>query len=344
MSTKNPHKVTIRENTGATKAKAPYLGKYASNGTDRNKVMFPAAAKASGQEKIQTQAILEGVFAAITKKNLTDGPTRMHLPGGISTLVGIGGSFPNADSTFDPSRNTIEQIFMLDSSFRNTLADETPTIVNDASITDVQFDRVFDTEVKKPQSVIYGQRAARAQGKNIVTTDEDARVYMLNAKGATFPCTVLEVVSSQEFTFKTDALLEGGDYWVVIETRGGNPDGNIQKVRKPVKYLKIAPAAPRATKMYTPSHEDEGKVAVHASMLYVIGSGLSGLTKDDVTFTLNGEALTIPSSATWTVTDTQIEINNGIEDMINGAVDDTIEVTITKSGFDPVTLSTTLAE
>ena len=234
------HKINIRANTlEKSRDKAPFLGVYQSNGSNNEEAMLPHVAEAAGQKDIQTRAILEGVFAAISKKNRTDGPTRIHLPGGISAFVGITGSFAASDSAFDPAKNKVVQILGLAPKLRNELVNVTPEIVGEADGTRIELNRVFDLAQKIPPAVIYGKRPFRCQGINIVTTDEGARVFVRNRKGVEFEVVVDEVVSSQEFTAHTAALLEPGDYYVVVETRGGNPDGTLREAEKPVKYLKI---------------------------------------------------------------------------------------------------------
>ena len=102
------HKVNVYENTGATKAKAPFLGRYLSNGTVTLDDYIEDLADEAGHKEIQDRAILEGAFAAITKQNNDEGPTRFHLPGGLSTYVNITGTVASANSALT-SANTIEQ-------------------------------------------------------------------------------------------------------------------------------------------------------------------------------------------------------------------------------------------
>ena len=333
--------ITLHENSlPASRALAPFLGTMVNRETVKLEDACQEIAKLTGIPAIKLEAIYTGAFDEFVEIE-KESATLIRFDGGRVEMT-ITGAMESADSEFDSSKNTLEPALRLDTDTRNHLVNETPTIVTDETSMKVTVSNVADLENPRPYQVIHGQKVAKATGYNLVTTDEGFSCYLMSKSGVKFPCVVDTVISPQEFTFHSEELLEGGDYKFCVESRGGDPEGDLQLAFRKVKYLKIVPAAPRATKMYTPSHEDEGKVAVHASMLYVIGSGLSGLTKDDVTFTLNGEALTIPSSAAWNVTDTQIEIDNGIVDMINGAVDDTIEVTITKSGFDPVTFSTTL--
>ena len=136
------HKINIRANTlEKSKDKAPFLGVYQSNGTNNEEAMLPHVADAAGQKDIQTRAILEGVFAAISKKNRADGPTRMHLPGGISAFVGITGSFPASDSAFDPEKNKVVQILGLSPKLRNELVNVTPEIVGEADGTPRELDK-----------------------------------------------------------------------------------------------------------------------------------------------------------------------------------------------------------
>ena len=298
------HKINIRANTlEKSKDKAPFLGVYQSNGTNNEEAMLPHVAEAAGQKDIQTRAILEGVFAAISKKNRADGPTRMHLPGGISAFVGITGSFPASDSAFDPERNKVVQILGLSPKLRNALVNVQPEIVGEADGTRIELNRVFDLAQKIPPAVIYGKRPFRCQGINIVTTDEGARVFMRNRKGMEFDVVVDEIVSSQEFTAHTPDLLEPGDYHVVVLTRGGNPDGTVREVDKPVKYLRVVDP---------PTVDDiasEGKEGiVKGEAFAAVGANLSWKDGDKATvrWTEDGEEKSIeiePSATTPTKMD-----------------------------------------
>ena len=232
------HKVTIRENTGATKDKAPFIGRYVTNGSEKAEKIFAAIAEHAEISPIAVQAIWEGVIAAITKCNQTEGATVFHFPGGLMTRVEITNTLTSSDAALTAS-NKIVQVLRLGSTVKNTLADVTPIIVSSDDLVKVRFDRVFDCDVMKPQSVLYGVHPFRCQGKFLSMTDQGARVYMLDDKGITYPCTVLKTPSTQEFTAKPNEVYEGGDYRLVIETRGGNADGNIQTVSKPIKYIKV---------------------------------------------------------------------------------------------------------
>ena len=292
------HKINIRANTlEKSKDKAPFLGVYQSNGTNNEEAMLPHVAEAAGQKDIQTRAILEGVFAAISKKNRADGPTRMHLPGGISAFVGITGSFPASDSAFDPEKNKVVQILGLSPKLRNELVNVTPEIVGEADGTRIELNRVFDLAQKIPPAVIYGKRPFRCQGINIVTTDEGARVFIRNRKGMEFDVVVDEIVSSQEFTAHTPDLLEPGDYHVVVLTRGGNPDGTVHEVDKPVKYLRVIDP-PTVDSIAT-----EGKEGiVKGEAFAAVGANLSWKDGDKVTvkWTEGGEEKSLEIEPTET--------------------------------------------
>ena len=297
------HKINIRANTlEKSKDKAPFLGVYQSNGTNNEEAMLPHVAEAAGQKDIQTRAILEGVFAAISKKNRADGPTRMHLPGGISAFVGITGSFPASDSAFDPEKNKVVQILGLSPKLRNELVNVQPEIVGEADGTRIELNRVFDLAQKQPGAIIYGQRPFRCQGINIVTTDEGARVFIRNRKGVEFDVVVDEVVSSQEFTAHTAELLEAGDYWVVIETRGGNPDGTIREDDKPVKYLKVDPPAKKTLTVHpTAAAALEGndpltEIDRSAGCLYLRAEGHAFAEGETLTLTLDSPGLEEPET------------------------------------------------
>ena len=233
------HKVNVYENTSElTREDAPFLGRYVSNGTAVLDDIVRNACEEAGLKSIQMRAILEGVFAAISKYNEQEGATRFHLPGGLSTCVQISGSLASSDAALS-SENAVVQSVRIDSELRNLLVNEVPTLIGGEDVVTVRFDRVFDLEKQKPQGIILGKHVARAQGLNLVMTDEGARVYLTDRRGVIYPCTIDSVISSQEFTFHSDTLLAAGDYYVVIETRGGNAEGGLQSVKKPVKYLHV---------------------------------------------------------------------------------------------------------
>ena len=58
------HQIVIRENTGATKDTAPYLGSYVSKETIREADFAADVVRKCGMSAIQAQAILDGAFEA----------------------------------------------------------------------------------------------------------------------------------------------------------------------------------------------------------------------------------------------------------------------------------------
>ena len=73
----------------------------------------------------------------------------------------------------------------------------------------------------------------------MVLSDEGAEAYFENAMGTRFELVIDEVISKQLFTAHTAALLEGGDYKLVIKSRAGDAAGPLQTATKRVKYLKV---------------------------------------------------------------------------------------------------------
>ena len=53
-----------------------------------------------------------------------------------------------------------------------------------------------------------------------------------------------EVHSNQLFTAHTAELLEGGDYTLCVESRGGDAEGPLQRGKCKVKYLRVEPPVP----------------------------------------------------------------------------------------------------
>ncbi|MDO5319028.1 MAG: hypothetical protein Q4G65_10410 [bacterium] len=164
---------------------------------------------------------------------------RLHVDG--FTVCGvITGSFPTADAKFDPERNALQLALRVDESVRNALADVSPSVIGDASLTKLRIDNLADLEVQRPQNLIHGQHVFRVSGFCMVLTDEGAETYLENAMGTRFELAIDEVISKQLFKAHTAELLEGGDYKLVIKSRAGDAGGPLQTAMKRVKYLKVA--------------------------------------------------------------------------------------------------------
>lgn len=232
------HEITIRENTGATKAVAPYLGTYVSKETVKIDPISEAVAKLCGLPAIQVQTILTGSFDQIARMQQEDGAVRCNFDGFAVCQV-IKGLFPSSDAAFDPAVNTLELAILLNDDVRNHLVNVVPAIVADDTATKVRVDNVADVATPRPYQVIHGRHPFCVTGINLVMDDEGAEVYLEDSKGIKFECTVDEVKSKQEFTAHTNALLEGGDYKCWVKSRGGDAEGSLQSDFRKVKYLHI---------------------------------------------------------------------------------------------------------
>ena len=231
------HEVMIHENTGATKEAAPYLGSYISKETIKSDSFAAKIAERCGLPAIQVQAILAGTFDEIEQLQ-KEGLVRVHLDGLMVCGI-ITGSFPTADAAFDPERNSLQLAVRLDEDVRNELADVTPTIVTDITVTKLRVDNVMDIEVPRPFNLIHGKHVFSVAGFKMVLDDEGAEVFLQNSKGTTFPVVIDEIKSSQLFSAHTAALLEPGDYKLVVKSRGGDAEGPLQTVFRKVKYLAV---------------------------------------------------------------------------------------------------------
>ncbi len=209
------HEIVIHENTGATKEVAPYLGSYIAKET---------------LQIIQVIAILTGSFEAIQALE-RESLVRAWTDIGVVCAV-ITGSFPTADAAFDPTRNALELAIRLDETLRLDLADTVPVIVTDADITKLRVDNAMDLEVENPMNLIHGRHVFRVAGLNMVLTgDPDAKAYLKNVLGTTFPLVIDEVVSKQLFKAHTAELLPGGDYKLVVESHAGDAAGAFARQR-----------------------------------------------------------------------------------------------------------------
>ena len=236
------HEVVIHQNTGATSESAPYLGNYISKETVAEGAFVDAVAAKCGLPAIQVAAIIDGSFEAIEELERA-GLVRVHTDLGVVCGV-ITGSFPTSDAEFDPEENSLELAIRLDESIRLSLADVTPTIVTDETITKLRVDNVMDLEEERPMNLVHGQHVFRVAGFNMVLDDEGAAIYLQDKNGTTFPVAVDEVVSKQLFKAHTAELLPGGDYKLVVKSRAGDAGGPLQTAFRRVKYLRVVDPEP----------------------------------------------------------------------------------------------------
>ena len=283
------HEVVIHQNTGATSESAPYVGSYISKETVAESAFVESVATKCGLPAIQVAAIIDGSFEAIEELERA-GLVRVHTDLGLVCGV-ITGSFPTADAEFDPERNSLQLALRLDDSIRLSLADATPSIVTDETITKLRVDNVMDLAEERPMNLIHGQHVFRVAGFNMVLGDEGAAVYLQDKNGTTFPVVVDEVVSKQLFKAHTAELLQGGDYKLVVKSRAGDAEGPLQTAFRRVKYLRVE--GPTVTKIATGNDEEESPAGViyGAQNLRIHGSGLALGEGESVTYTgtLNGE-------------------------------------------------------
>ena len=272
------HEIVIHENTGATKESAPYLGSYIAKETVAMAAFAAVVGAKCGLPPIQVMAILGGAFDAIAALE-AESLVRVHTDIGIICAV-ITGSFPTSDAAFDPTRNALELTLRLDERLRLGLADVTATIVTDTDVTKVRVDNAMDIHEQKPMNLIHGKHLFRVAGFNMVLSDEGAAVFLQNSMGTTFPVTVAEVISKQLFKAHTTELLDGGDYKLVVKSRGGDAEGPLQTSFRRVKYLRIEDPAPRITGAGTTGEgEGVGCVNVRRSTLRVEGENLEMATE-----------------------------------------------------------------
>ena len=231
------HEVVIHENTGATKALAPYLGSYIAKETIKEASFIHEVAQLCGLSAVQLQAILDGSFEAIEELEKSE-LVRVHTDIGVICGI-ITGSFPTADAPFDRERNTLELALRLDESIKLTLTDIVPSIIADESLTKLRVDNVMDLETPRPMNLIHGQHVFRVAGFNMELTDEGATAYLTNALGVTFPLVIDEVITKQLFKAHTAALLEAGDYKLVVKSRAGDAGGPLQTAFRRVKYMRV---------------------------------------------------------------------------------------------------------
>ena len=274
------HNVKAYRNSTDTAGKAPFFGSYISHENVPVDVLCAQVAALGGLTAIQVRAMLEGSFDAIAELE-KEGLVIVHLDG-MSVWAVITGSFPTGDAAFDPERNALELSIRLDDSLRLALVNETAQIVTDADLTKVRLDNIKDIEVTRPVNLIHGRHPFRAAGYNLVLSDTGARVYLKDKSGTEHAVVVDEVHSNQLFTAHTAELLEGGDYTLFVESRGGDAEGPLQHGKCRVKYLRVEDPTPVEPPRITGAHsegESDGEVNCGGAPLYVEGDNLETVTQ-----------------------------------------------------------------
>ena len=235
---KSTHNVkAYRNSMDSTAGKAPFLGTYISHENVPIDALCAQVSALCGLTAIQVRAILEESFDAIAELE-KEGLVIVHLDG-MSVWAALTGSFPAADAAFDPERNALNLTVRLDESVRLAIVGATAQMVTDADLTKVRVDNVKDMEVERPVNLIHGQHVFRVAGYNLVLDDAGARVYLKGKAGTEHGVVVDEALSKQLFIAHTAELLEGGDYTLWVESRGGDAEGPLQKDRCRVKYLRV---------------------------------------------------------------------------------------------------------
>ena len=298
------HNVKAYRNSTDTASKAPFFGSYISHENVPIDALCVQVATLSGLTAIQVRAMLEGSFDAIAELE-KEGLVIVHLDG-MGVWAAMTGSFPTGDAAFDPERNALVLTIRLDDSLRLALVNETVQMVTDADLTKVRLDNVKDIEVTRPVNLIHGQNPFRAAGVNLVLSDVGARVYLKDKSGTEHAVVVDEVHSNQLFTAHTAELLEGGDYTLWVESKGGDAEGPLQRDKCKVKYLRVAPPAdpPVATSYEADGMEGE-PIYMDGGSLHVNGTNLNGATKVLFRYTEDGEPFyeAYPTEVTDTVVD-----------------------------------------
>ena len=274
------HNVKAYRNSTDTAGKAPFFGSYISHENVPVDVLCAQVAALGGLTAIQVRAMLEGSFDAIAELE-KEGLVIVHLDG-MSVWAVITGSFPTGDAAFDPERNALELSIRLDDSLRLSLVNATAQMVTDADLAKVRLDNIKDIEVTRPVNLIHGRHPFRAAGYNLVLSDTGARAYLKDKSGTEHAVVVDEVHSNQLFTAHTAELLEGGDYTLFVESRGGDAEGPLQHGKCRVKYLRGEDPGPAEPPRITGAHsegESDGEVNCGGAPLYVEGDNLETVTQ-----------------------------------------------------------------
>ena len=149
---------------------------------------------------------------------------------------------------------------------------------------------------------------------NMVMDDEGAEVYLQNSLGAIFPVTVDEVASTQIFTAHVSEPVEPGDYKLVVKSRGGDAEGQLQTSFRKVKYLAVASAGPAIEYLYSAGHEDEHDAIYEGAAFALKGTNLAAAAECELAFKdKNGKEHTVTFASAdgdFATTETLVEISD----------------------------------
>ena len=232
------HEINIYENKTLSKTVAPYLGTYVTKRDVDMKELCERASQLSGLPAIQLEGMILGAINAAAEMQ-KESIVKMNFDG-FCVIAQITGKFATADAEFGPGNKLLLAI-RLDSDIRNCLVNVTPTIVTEETTTKLRVLDVQDVAEPKPYGIIHGMHPFLIFGVNMVLTDEGATVFVEDSRGITYDVVVDEIVKEKQIIrAHTAALLEAGDYKVIVKTRAGEPDGQLQKDFRKVKYLHVA--------------------------------------------------------------------------------------------------------
>ena len=260
------HEIKIHENTSRTKETAQYLGSYITKTTVSLAQLCKSAAELSGIPELKLQTLIENDIDAFIDQE-RKGACRIHVDGGYVELR-ILGTFPAADSAWDPAKNALVVAFTPDDEVRYHLINETPKIVTDETSTKVRVTNVFDVARPKPTELIHGRNEYQMQGYNLCMDDVGAKVELVNSLGVRFECTVVRVINRQNIVCRSNAVLEPGDYKAYAYSRGGDPEGQLLNDYRKVKYVSVLPTVDDIA-----SEGHEGEI-VSGTAFAAKGSGL----------------------------------------------------------------------
>ena len=331
--------MSVENQMESTKAAAPYLPRIISAGDRDLDWLADTAAERLDCSFEQSRYYWSSMLELVADILLTTDYTAIDFGYWRFTLK-VEGSVASANSALDPNINLVYLAIEPSDELRAVAA----SIETIADLKSQPFDikEVFGSDGTLGQVQAGTQALIMGVDLTMGATGEKVEIV---ANGVTTECPYVAVAGDLNTRIRvtiprTVTACKKAKIVITAKGKHGHTPIAIAKDNIVVKAPTVIP--PTVETMFSPGFEADGQVAKNAMVINIDGANLSGLTKDNVAFTVNGEAVTIPSSAEWTVTDTRIAINNGITSMLNGAEGDAIKVTLTKSGCEAVEFSTTL--
>ena len=318
-------------NNGATGSAAPVLISVESVGTIDAEAFAALLPDAGGQgTEAQARLILNGIATVLAEMVEANGAITVSTPFGTVETY-IEGSVSDPTAAIDAEANQPYLGVIVPEVYRKKFADMDAFVPTSAVPVSVK--RVVDKESGEKGKILgYGEFYLEGKGMNFGETGTSLVLKKLDGTQVTAVSVDSASKSSIQLTchLPATASVDEGEYELVLTSKN---DGQLWPVSIKVSVPEnIAPATPTLTGFNSDGQSGD-QVKVNAKKLIITGTNLANIERSDVSIDCVDDPVTIPATATFTATATEIVIDNGNEAFtFGGTGGDDLEVTVAKYG------------